>query len=291
MNETIREIIGRNYDDSISKLCVKPGSRDKYIAEQLSDKKVQERLVQIGEAIDLNLASARILDLGSGFGPFVTGCQSRGMECCGIEMESSRVQVSAMRMQDTGLTNTVVQGVGEYLPYKDRAFDIVVSFQVLEHTNSPEAVLSEATRVLKEGGYLYFVIPNYHSFWEGHYAVLWLPSLPKSLAKAYLRMRGRDHTYLDSINYITPRRLRNALSGGDLKVLGWGIQTWEDRLKGGEFSTWGETQRLRKWVKLAQRLKMSSAIAYLGKKLDFFYPIILTARKLSAEEALPLHEE
>jgi len=43
-----------------------------------------------------------------------------------------------------------VQGIGEYLPFKDRSFDEVISDQVLEHSSIPEQFVQECIRVAKK---------------------------------------------------------------------------------------------------------------------------------------------
>jgi len=45
---------------------------------------------------------------------------------------------------------------GEQIPYPDKFFDIVILTNVLDHTESPERVLSEIKRVLKDDGIFYF---------------------------------------------------------------------------------------------------------------------------------------
>lgn len=54
-----------------------------------------------------------------------------------------------------------VKGVGEALPYKDDFFDIVLIFNVLDHTSSPTDVSSEINRVLKSGGLVYIGVHTY----------------------------------------------------------------------------------------------------------------------------------
>ena len=44
----------------------------------------------------------------------------------------------------------------EFLPFKDRTFDIVYGFGILHHLGDIKKGVSEATRVLKEGGYIGF---------------------------------------------------------------------------------------------------------------------------------------
>jgi len=44
----------------------------------------------------------------------------------------------------------------EFLPFKDRTFDLVYGFGILHHLNDIRKGVSEATRVLKNGGYIGF---------------------------------------------------------------------------------------------------------------------------------------
>lgn len=50
-----------------------------------------------------------------------------------------------------------IQADGEQLPFKDKAFDYVISAQVLEHVEDPEKFLSEQVRVAKQG---YIEVPS-----------------------------------------------------------------------------------------------------------------------------------
>lgn len=55
--------------------------------------------------------------------------------------------------------STDVRGVGEILPFKDGAFDAVLSIAVLEHVKDPFACAREISRVLKPGGRLMCCVP------------------------------------------------------------------------------------------------------------------------------------
>ena len=177
------------------------------------------------------------------------------------------------------MIRNILRGVGENLPFRDAEFDLVVSFQVLEHTQIPERVLRETVRVLKPGGYIHFVVPNYNSFWEGHYGIIWLPQFPRFLAKIYLRCTGRDTGFLDEIQYTTPSRILKALAPENVEILNLGIEMWEKRLETAAFSTWGSTGIMMKLTKILHGLKVIPLVKFLGRKLQFYYPIILVARK------------
>lgn len=60
-----------------------------------------------------------------------------------------------------------VVGNGEYLPFLDETFDLIINQAVLEHVKRPNKIAKEMYRVLKKGGYIYVESPflqEYHGF-------------------------------------------------------------------------------------------------------------------------------
>lgn len=48
-----------------------------------------------------------------------------------------------------------VQGVGEYIPFKDATFNCIVTLQALDHCLNPARVLEECKRLLQDSGRLF----------------------------------------------------------------------------------------------------------------------------------------
>jgi SAM-dependent methyltransferase len=67
--------------------------------------------------------------------------------------------------------STDVIGVAEELPFKDNAFDAVISVAVLEHVRDPFRAAKEIARVLKPGGKLFCCVPFLQAFhgYPNHY--------------------------------------------------------------------------------------------------------------------------
>lgn len=186
---------------------------------------------------------AKILDVGSGAGGFVVGCRQLGYRAFGVEPDRigagarlTSIQIAARRV----LSNVFTSAVGEALPFPDDAFDLVTLNQVVEHVPDQLAVLREAVRVLRPGGALYVACPNYLRFYEPHYKVFWLPLLPKSLGRVYLRLRGRNPVMLRDLYYTTNHRLRTWLEamGDEFKVLDFHQEQFIRKCTGqGEFAS------------------------------------------------------
>jgi SAM-dependent methyltransferase len=250
-------------------------------AEEIGDEnRVREQLTLMEELIGQPSTGKRLLEVGSGIGLLQAVARADGIHAFGVEPEQFNCDLSRAILGHYGFeTLRISQAFGEQLPFADDVFDIVCSFLVMEHVHDPRLVLTEAARVLKPGGYMHFVAPNYGSIWEGHYNIPWIPQSPYWLARLYVRLMGRDPSFVDTLQLLTPGQLRRIVADLPLQVKSWGIEVWEYRLETLDFSEWSELRRLKTMVRWARRLHVVEIVRVLGRKLDLFTPIILTAQK------------
>ena len=175
--------------------------------------------LHINEFVELNFADRlaaviaasskpgdTLLDIGSGYGAFVLACRNQGIDATGFELAPFEVDISRRRLARTEpiADGSAVfrNGDGGRLPFADGSFQIVTLLNVLEHVPDYRAVLAEAARVLRPGGRLFVVCPNYAAMRkEAHYHVPWLPLFPRRLAAAYLRLLGRNPGFFRSHIY------------------------------------------------------------------------------------------
>jgi len=120
---------------------------------------------------------------------------------------------------DGGPAAPVIAAVGESLPLMDASCDVITCCSVLEHVQDPRAVLAEVARVLKPGGWLHLGVPNALRFQERHYKVFLPPRTPRFLAHLYLRLRGRDPAFLDTLHEMTPARARALVQAAGLEIV------------------------------------------------------------------------
>lgn len=95
-------------------------------------------------------AQLTILDIGAGEGRLL--CQFEGSRVA-FDIAPSQLRYAIER----GLP--CVAGFAERLPFKSRAFDLVICAAVLEHVLSPEEIAGEIHRVLRPGGRLIVETP------------------------------------------------------------------------------------------------------------------------------------
>jgi SAM-dependent methyltransferase len=105
----------------------------------------------------------KLLELGCGRGDFLFEFQNIGFECKGLDREKSSVQ------NDYGLEVKQCDLTNEVFPYNDGSFDVVYHKSVLEHLYDPEHIMKETMRILKPGGKLIILTPDWHSQWKNFF--------------------------------------------------------------------------------------------------------------------------
>lgn len=92
---------------------------------------------------------ADVLDLGCGAGTYTRRLAERGYRVTGIDY--SLPTLARARSADAAGRAGYAAADGYRLPFRDEAFDLVVTIGVLQAVSRPEAVLTEIARVLRRG--------------------------------------------------------------------------------------------------------------------------------------------
>lgn len=253
----------------------------------LSPEHVEEKITVIQRYLPGFLSpEKKILEVGCGFGAFTIFCRALyDYQTYAVEPDPRARNCARELAELAGVECPIEDSSGESLPFPDESFDFVYSSNVLEHVQDPSRVLAESIRVLKPGGYLFYTYPNYCSFWEGHYGIPWIPCLSKPLAKAYVRLFGRSPAYLDSLQFLNIGVTRQMLHPllGQVDVVTFGADLWQERMQRLQFGAWGQTSHLKKALTLIHKLPFLLAIGIsLGTSMHWYYPIVLVLRKRSA---------
>lgn len=153
---------------------------------------------------EVRIKGKKILDVGSGWGGLVVFGSLQGAKTFGVEPREESVKISKLHTKVYKCKECCfIRAVGENLPFIDSSFDIVTCMAVLEHVKSPSKTIEEIIRVTKDKGFCFIHCPNYLYPYEAHYKIFWIPLMPKSLAKIYLKLRGRKPSFIEHINYTT----------------------------------------------------------------------------------------
>jgi 2-polyprenyl-3-methyl-5-hydroxy-6-metoxy-1,4-benzoquinol methylase len=124
------------------------------------------------------LRGRRALDIGCAFGYTVKLLKDLGCECVGVDLSSFAARVARKSKGDF----EVAVGDAENLPFRGNSFDIVTSFELIEHLYHPGYFVGEVYRILKHGGVLIMTTPIrgslrqvYDFFGEGTHISLFRP--------------------------------------------------------------------------------------------------------------------
>ena len=240
----------------------------------------------------VQLQGKKLLEIGSGLGVnHIVWTNKYGIDGYGIEPDApgfeSSYKISKELIEFNGLNSAkIIDTVGESIPFDNDSFDIVYSTNVLEHVQDPGKVIDEGIRVLKPGGTMQIVYPNYHSYLDGHYAVFHPPLFFKGFFPWYVKhIWRRDPEFANTLRTElnvcwTKKQLRDLQTKYQIKVLSLGKDIFLERMQTLDFEAWGGLTKVKKTLNLINNIGLISIAAKVILSLKGWNPIILTLRKL-----------
>ncbi len=251
------------------------------------------RPVKKGELLErfTPLHGKKLLEIGSGYGTnLATWIKKYDLDAHGTERDTegfaSSFKASRALFEANGLDpERIIRVVDDALPFPEASFDVVYSGNVLEHTERPMKVLGEAVRVLRPGGVLHVEVPNYLSYFEGHYLVPQPPLLWRWVLPAWVRLLGRDpafaYTMRTEINPIWCRRAVKQINKEyPIRLLSLGEEVFLDRLaEPFQFEMERTAAKLGPLINFVQRVNVGNWMGRLIVLAQGHYPIYLTLRR------------
>lgn len=128
-----------------------------YFEERYEDLSSQQFLDDLLIRMAYVGGSARVLDLGCGVGHLLKSLKARAASATAIGIDFSNYALEQAREH----AQVILGDIEQRLPFKNETFDVVFAKDVVEHVARYTALLLETKRVLKSGGDLVIVTPNF----------------------------------------------------------------------------------------------------------------------------------
>ncbi len=109
---------------------------------------------------DIDIKDKKVLDVGCGYGWYELILKSRGAAyICGIEISDNDLSTAKKHIIDKKIEFKIGSAID--IPYPDKYFDTIVSWEVIEHIpkNTEDKMFQEIHRALKSNGVFYLSTP------------------------------------------------------------------------------------------------------------------------------------
>jgi 2-polyprenyl-3-methyl-5-hydroxy-6-metoxy-1,4-benzoquinol methylase len=199
--------------------------------------------------------TGRLLDVGCGIGYFLEVAKERGWEVYGTEYTDDAVTICEKK--------GIHMHKGQLNPdnYSPDFFDIITSFEVIEHINNPLEELNRFKKLLRTGGLVYVTTPNFNS-----------------LLRYRLKAAYNVICYPEHLSYYTPRTLKKVFKNvgfKPIKIQSTGISLTRLRTSSGKsdqafISSTSDDEKLRdqmetKWYLQLAKRSINGLLTLFGK--------------------------
>jgi SAM-dependent methyltransferase len=148
----------------------------------------EKRYNEILESFEKYRTTNNLIDLGCSNGLFLECAAKKGWNVFGTEYDPKCIEVG----KEKGITIFKSDKLPDEL--FQMKFDVVTSFEVIEHINNPNEEMEFINRLLRSGGVAYITTPNFNS-----------------ISRFYLRNNWNVIEYPEHLTYYTARTLNGLL--------------------------------------------------------------------------------
>ena len=154
-----------------------------------------------------------VYDLGCGDGHFANLVFKKKLDV-GLDPALD----SLREAKQWGAYSSLVQSLGNRVPFPDRYFASALSNSVLEHIKDLQPVLDETARVLRNGAIFLFCVPNHR--WQENLAIAsaFRRLRLDGLARAYTRLFTRISRH---VNMLLPEEWKERLEQAGFELQAW----------------------------------------------------------------------
>jgi len=182
---------------ALSKFYEQAPSDQSFIQEESGRRRTAQKVIKGIRSIDTN--GQKLIDLGCGPGFFVSEASNAGYETYGLE---SSIWAHTFATKTLGLSNIIHNDLNSALNLSPHSFDIVTSFDLIEHLITPTHLIRVARHLLKPGGLLVLTTPRFDSLAAKSLGNKWHALFPEHLH--YFTIASLNHL-LSASNFSIPK--------------------------------------------------------------------------------------
>jgi SAM-dependent methyltransferase len=167
---------------------------DQWRERRINQENYQHERLNLLERVVGKLDDLHLLDLGAGMGGFAVAAALQNANVVACEYNRAYCKIIALRAKRHHLSLPIFNAAGEHLPFLTHHFDAVISWDVIEHVQSPPQMLAEIARVLRPGGHAIVTVINRWAWNDPHYHLRGINWFPRWWAEGIVALRGRSKT-------------------------------------------------------------------------------------------------
>ena len=210
----------------------------------------KQRYIELLTTFEPYRKNNKILDVGCGNGFFLETAKEKGWEVYGTEFSEKAIEV----LKQKGIKS--FEGELKLENFKAQMFDVITSFEVVEHINNPKEEINKFYNILRTGGLLYITTPNFNS-------------ISRNLLKEKWNIIG----YPEHLTYYTPKTLKKLLIENNfkkvkIKTTGFSISRFKQSKKNNLSKTDKTTTNSDE--KLREKLTNKRFMFYFVKIINYF---------------------
>jgi 2-polyprenyl-3-methyl-5-hydroxy-6-metoxy-1,4-benzoquinol methylase len=161
---------------------------DKYERNDFLSPITIKRYQELLDEFEKYRKTGNLLDVGCGIGYFLEQAKIRGWKVYGTEFTDEAINICQNKEIN------MHKGVLTTSNYVEK-FDVITSFEVLEHINNPMEEIGNFSALIRPGGLLYCTTPNFNS-----------------LSRRLLQQSWNNIVYPEHLTYFTVKTLSKLLS-------------------------------------------------------------------------------
>jgi 2-polyprenyl-3-methyl-5-hydroxy-6-metoxy-1,4-benzoquinol methylase len=170
----------------------------------------------------------RIIDVGCGAGYFLEEAKKRGWEVYGTEYSDKAVEVCLAKGID------IKKGKLSAREFDGFEFDVITSFEVLEHINNPNEEIEEFNKLLRKGGLFYCTTPNFNCllryYFKSDYSIITYPEHLSYYTKSTLKRVLNQHGF-KTIKFLSTGLSINRISTSSNEIINNGDINKDEELR------------------------------------------------------------